>query len=75
MERKSIPKIVGGLAALAALASGLLAQVDPVVCVQRAALAFMLGWVCGQVWQLLLSLSSRNPSREITGAEGNKTLE
>jgi len=45
--------VSGGLAALVALFGCLYAKVDPFLCLERATLAFLLGWVCGQVWHLL----------------------
>ena len=47
-------KVAGGMAALVALFSGVFAKVDPLLCLERATLAFILGWVCGKVWHLLI---------------------
>ena len=51
-----MPKVVGGLAALAALAAGILAQVDPVTCLMRAGLAFLLGFVGTQAWYVFFTV-------------------
>jgi hypothetical protein len=51
-------KLTGGIAALVALFAGLFAKVEPDLCLERATLAFLLGWVCGQVWQLLIGAAN-----------------
>jgi hypothetical protein len=42
--------VIGGFAALVALAAGILANVDPVTSLWRAALAFALGWIGANIW-------------------------
>ena len=49
-----MPFIVAGLTAIVALTGGILANVDPASCIARAVLAFFLGWIAAQVWQLIL---------------------
>lgn len=49
-----IAQFTGCLAASVAIAAGLLAKVDSALVLERATLALMLGWVCGQVWYMLL---------------------
>jgi hypothetical protein len=39
---------------MVALAAGILGEVDPVSCVGRACLAFLLGWIGAQVWNVML---------------------
>lgn len=51
-----MPKLIGGIAALVALAAGILAHVDPVATVQRAALAFILGSLATQVWYVFFTV-------------------
>ncbi|MBI1756524.1 MAG: hypothetical protein HYR64_05395 [Fimbriimonas ginsengisoli] len=72
-----MPKVIGGLAALAALIAGILGHVDPLACVGRAALAFLLGWIAYQVWYVLFA--SRIPthtlefeSRRSSSSEGSE---
>lgn len=48
-----MPLVVGGFAAMVALAAGMLAQVDPLTSLWRAALAFVLGWVGASVWYVI----------------------
>ena len=62
-EDMNMAKVAGGLAALVALFSGVFAKVDPVLCLERATLAFLLGWVCGQVWHLLIGAVSPASSK------------
>lgn len=52
----AVPKLVGGLSALVALAAGILARVEPVTCVSRAGLAFLLGFVATQVWYVFFTV-------------------
>ncbi len=58
VEYMNMANVAGGMAALVALFAGLFAKVDPVLCLERATLAFVLGWVCGQVWHLLIGAVS-----------------
>lgn len=51
-----MPKLVGGLAALVALAGGILAHVEPLTCLFRAALAFLLGWLLTQLWYVFFTI-------------------
>jgi hypothetical protein len=50
-----MPLIVGGIAAMVALAAGILGQVDPVASLGRALLAFVLGWIGGQLWYAIFT--------------------
>ncbi|HVT11681.1 MAG TPA: hypothetical protein VHE55_05405 [Fimbriimonadaceae bacterium] len=50
--------LVGGSAALVALAAGILGHVDPLTSLWRAALVFVLGWIGGSVWTAIT-----NPDR------------
>ena len=51
----SMPKLIGGLAALTALAAGVFAKVDPVACLERAGRAFMVGVFGTQLWNGLFT--------------------
>lgn len=51
-----MPFIVAGIAAIVALVGGVLSKVDPVSCLTRALLAFFLGWIAAQLWQIILVL-------------------
>lgn len=64
-----MPFIVGGLAAMVALAAGILSQVDPVATIWRASLAFLLGWVGTQVWYVFFTVQKSEESAEDVGAE------
>lgn len=66
-------RILGGLAAIIALASGILSGVDSVLCLERAAIVFVLGAVCGHVWHALSTMSSVTSARTLqTGAPGKE---
>lgn len=49
-----MPKLVGGILALSALATGIVSQVEPVQCVLRAFLAYVVGVFCGHVWYMII---------------------
>lgn len=55
-----MPFIVGGIAAMAALVGGILARIDPVSCLTRSLLAFFIGWIAAQLWQVILILVGQN---------------
>ncbi len=57
-----MPFIIAGIAALVALAGGILAKVDPVTCLTRAVLVFFLGWIAAQLWQVILILAGQRKS-------------
>jgi len=50
-----MPTVVGGLAALLALATGILSEVDPIDCLWRAAAAFAIGMVATQIWYVFFA--------------------
>jgi hypothetical protein len=56
-------RILGGLAAIIALASGILSGIDPVLCLERAAIVFVVGAVCGHVWHALSTMAEVNSAR------------
>lgn len=51
-----MPNLVGGLAALMALAAGILWRVEPVATLGRAGLAFLLGWLLTQIWYVFFTV-------------------
>lgn len=70
-EGRAIPIVVGGLAALVGLAAGILAKVDPLMCVGRAVVAFVLGMVGTQFWLAVFATAPRealaSPTGEVEG--------
>ncbi len=64
-----MPFIVAGIAAMIALVGGVLAKVDPVSCLTRALLAFFLGWIAAQLWQVILVLVGQTRKVELTFSE------
>lgn len=54
-----MPKLVGALAALVALAGGILGGVEPVTVLWRASLAFMLGWLLTLLWYVFFTVQVR----------------
>lgn len=61
-----MPMAVGGLAALVALAAGILGGVDPLTCLMRAGIAMVLGIFATQVWYVLIAGENRS------GAQGSQ---
>lgn len=57
-----MPFIIAGIAAVVALAGGVLAKVDPVTCLTRAVLVFLMGWIAAQLWQVILSHTGQRRS-------------
>lgn len=66
-----MPTLVGGLAAFAALAAGILRQVDPVATISRAALAFVLGWILTHLWYVFFTVRVEKVSADT--ARSNET--
>jgi hypothetical protein len=52
----NMPFVIGGFAALVALAAGILAQVDPLTSLWRAGLVFVLGWIGANMWYVVTNL-------------------
>lgn len=61
-----MPKVVGGLAALVALAAGILGQVDPLDSLVRALLAFILGLIGTQAWYVFFATRADSPEKLAT---------
>jgi len=49
-----MPKIFAGVAGIVALAAGIFGSVDPLLCLQRAAVAWVLGLICGSLWVMVV---------------------
>ena len=52
-----MPKLIGCVAGLVALAAGIFGNVEPAVCLQRGLIAVIIGWCLGAIWQAM----SANP--------------
>jgi len=65
-----MPFVVGGFAALVALAAGILAHVDPVTSLWRAALALVLSWVGANLWYVITTVG-RAPETSEAPATSN----
>ena len=79
-----MPKLVGGILALVALGSSLLAHADPITCLLRGATAFIVGIISTQIWYVFFTVrvqkgisgslgqlegQSKDSEREITALE------
>ncbi len=60
---------------MVALAGGVLAHVDPVTSVTRALLAFLLGWIGGQVWHVVLTVVGQSSREESESEESEQALD
>ena len=54
---------------MAALFGGILAGIDPISCLTRSLLAFFVGWIAAQLWQVTLILVGQNRSEQDTHEE------
>ena len=59
-----MPGVVGGLLALAALAAGILAQVEPTSCLLRAVVAFLIGRFGTQLWYVFFTVRVQEAGSE-----------
>lgn len=73
-----MPKLVGGLAALIALAAGILSHVEPYTCLIRGLLAFLLGWAVTNVWYVFFTIRvqpvEHPPRKHHAHSEGEPTV-
>lgn len=75
-----MPTLIGGILALVALAAGILSRVEPVASIERAALAFLLGWLLTHVWYVFFTVRigeavTDAPSAEPQAASAAEGLE
>lgn len=70
-----MPKVIGGLAALVALAAGLLSEVDPATCLTRGAGSFLVGWFGTQCWYVFFAARVQPGSRTVASDEDDDQLE
>jgi hypothetical protein len=59
-DSRTMPKVVAGIAALVALAAGILANVDPLTNVGRAGVAFAVGWFGTQFWYVFFTVRAHS---------------
>lgn len=64
-----MPKFIGALAALVALVAAVLGKIEPLDALQRAVIAFGLGWGFGLVWHAICSVLPKASSTN-EGASG-----
>lgn len=65
-----MPKVVGGILALTALGSSILAGVDPLTCLWRGLLAYLIGSWATQLWYVFFTVRVQR-----IAAEGDQTPE
>jgi hypothetical protein len=75
-----MPTLIGGILALVALAAGILSHVEPVASIERALLAFVLGWMLTHVWYVFFTVriggaATDAPSDEPQAAPAGEGLE
>jgi len=49
-----MPRLVGGVAGLVALAAGIFGHVEAIFCLERALVALVIGWILGSILQAIL---------------------
>lgn len=71
-----MPKLIGCVAGLVALAAGIFGNVEPVTCLERGIIAVIVGWCVGALWQAMASnpvhLQVVRPEAAKTSADGEK---
>jgi hypothetical protein len=50
-----MPTLIGGLLALVALATSVFVGVDPLSCIIRGAIAYLVGVACTQLWYVFFA--------------------
>ena len=60
-----LPKIVAGLMSIAALSASVFNGVDPMQCVIRGGIAWVVGMVAGTIWNLFFTRTAQVPSAQI----------
>ncbi|MCH8273748.1 MAG: hypothetical protein IH851_03075 [Armatimonadetes bacterium] len=58
-----MPKLIGLMCALAALAAGVIAKTDPATAIMRALIAFIAGTMLTQVWYVFFAARVTTASR------------
>lgn len=48
-----MPKLIGCVAGLVALAAGIFGNVEPALCLERGFIALIIGWCLGALWQAM----------------------
>ena len=67
---KTMPKLIGGLCALATLGAGILHSVEPWTCILRGFFAYIIGSFGCQVWNMVLTPPTfEAPSLEVEPSE------
>ncbi len=58
-------KVIAGILALVALAASILSGVEPVACLLRAVIAYVVGWFAAQLWYVFFTIrvQSHHPAR------------
>jgi hypothetical protein len=56
-----MPKLVGGLLALLALGASILSRVDPLECLLRAAIAYVIGYIATAAWYVFFTVRAGPP--------------
>lgn len=64
-------RLIGALAALVALMAGILNRLEPIESLQRAAIAFIVGWMLGKIWHGLTTVLISASKKEETVTEGD----
>lgn len=73
-----MPKIFAGVAGIVALAAGIFGSVDPLLCLTRAAVAWVLGLICGSLWVMLIgegAITTPAPKRDSEKSESTAKTE
>lgn len=72
-----MPKLIGCVSGMVALAAGIFGNVEPMMCLQRGLIALIVGWCVGALWQALgvnpVQLQGVQPTVAEKASEGDKS--
>lgn len=75
-SRKNVmPRFIGAIVSLVSLIAGIIARIEPVLCLERAAIAFGAGWLAGSIWQVVVDLTVKPEPVEETPPESEPEVE
>ena len=71
-----MPKLIGCVAGMVALAAGIFGNVEPGMCLQRGFIALIVGWCVGALWQAMginpVQLQAVQPTAPDSSTEGER---
>lgn len=66
-------KVIAGIMALVALAASILSGVEPVACLLRGVIAYIVGWTATQLWYVFFTIRVEGNPQPVTGEGPEQT--